>query len=129
MKAPSFLASLLNKDSPKRLAQGLAAGAIGTMIIGFNWGGWDFSSTVEQKVKTASTSATIAALAPICADRFELATKTNNALISELEALSYWERDSHLIETGWATFPGSEGPNYSVAEACYELLKTSLQLK
>jgi hypothetical protein len=74
-------------------------------------------------------SATVAALAPICAAKFELATKTNDTLIPKLEDLSYWQRDSHLIETGWATFPGGEDPNYAVADACYELLKTSLELK
>jgi Ni/Fe-hydrogenase subunit HybB-like protein len=121
MKASSFL--------NKRLAQGLVIGAISTIIIGFSWGGWSVNSTVKQKVRTASTSATVAALAPICAAKFELATITNDTLIPELEDLSYWQRDSHLIETGWATFPGGGDPNYAVAEACYELLRTSLGLK
>ena len=121
MKASSFL--------NKRLAQGLVIGAISTMIIGFNWGGWNINSTVKHKVRTASMSATVAALAPICADRFELATKTNDALIPKLEELSYWERDGYLIETGWATFPGGGDPNYAVADACYELLETSLELE
>jgi hypothetical protein len=121
MKVSSFL--------NKRLAQGLVIGAISTMIIGFNWGGWNINSTVMQKVRTASTSATVSALAPICAAKFELATKTNDTLIPKLEALSYWERDSHLIETGWVTFLGGGDPNYAVADACYELLKTSLELE
>ncbi len=50
--------------------QGLVVGSIGTMIIGFNWGGWHQGSTVEQMVKTASETAMVAALAPICADKF-----------------------------------------------------------
>ena len=77
MKAPSFLAPFLDGDSPKRLIQGLAVGAIGTMVIGFNWGGWNIGSTVEQKVETAGVSAMVAALAPICADKFEQAAKAD----------------------------------------------------
>ena len=121
MKASSFL--------NKRLAQGLVIGAIGTMIIGFGWGGWHINSTVKQKVRTASMSATVTALAPICAAKFELATKTDDTLIPKLKDIGYWQRDSHLIETGWATFPGVEDPNYAVAEACYALLETSLELE
>ena len=48
MKVPSFLSPFVDGDSPKRLFQGLAAGVIGTMVIGFGWGGWNIGSTVEQ---------------------------------------------------------------------------------
>ena len=32
--------SILQGESLTRLLQGAAAGAVATMIIGFNWGGW-----------------------------------------------------------------------------------------
>ena len=36
--------SILQGKSLKRLLQGAAAGAVATMIIGFNWGGWTLRS-------------------------------------------------------------------------------------
>ncbi len=129
MKAPSFLAPFLDGDSPKRLIQGLAVGAIGTMVIGFNWGGWNIGSTVEQKVETAGVSAMVAALAPICSAKFEQAAKADNDLIIKLSAVKSWERDNYLMKTGWTTFPGGGEPNYAVAQACSELLNTALKLK
>jgi hypothetical protein len=34
------LPSILQGDSLTRLLQGAAAGAVATLVIGFNWGGW-----------------------------------------------------------------------------------------
>jgi len=129
MKVPSFLAPFLDGDSPKRLIQGLAVGAIGTMVIGFNWGGWNIGSTVEQKVETAGASAMVAALAPICAAKFKQAAKTDNGLITKISAVNSWERDRHLMKTGWTTFPGGGEPDYAVARACSVLLSKALKLK
>lgn len=124
MQTPSFM----NGDSPKRLFQGLVVGAVGTIVIGFVWGGWHLSSTVEKQVATASQTAMVKALAPICADKFERAATGDKGLIVKLKALSSWERDSHLMKTGWATFPGGAEPDDKVAEACATLLNASLKL-
>jgi hypothetical protein len=35
-------------ESLTRLAQGAAVGAVATMIIGFNWGGWVLGKTAEN---------------------------------------------------------------------------------
>ena len=129
MKVPSFLSPFVDGDSPKRLFQGLAAGVIGTMVIGFGWGGWNIGSTVEQKVEAAGVSAMVAALAPICADKFERAAKADNDLIVKINAVDSWQRNAHLKQAGWTTFPGGAEPDYDVAEACATLLNTSLKLK
>ena len=94
MKVPSFLSPFVDGDSPKRLFQGLAAGVIGTMVIGFGWGGWNVGSTVEQKVEDAGVSAMVAALAPICADKFERAANADNDLIVKINAVDSWQRDT-----------------------------------
>lgn len=129
MKVPSFLSPFVDGDSPKRLFQGLAVGVIGTLVIGFNWGGWQLGSTVEEKVETASLTAMVAALAPICADKFERAANADNGLIVKIEAVKSWERESHLMNAGWATFPGGAKPDTNVAEACANLLNKTLKLK
>ncbi len=118
----------MNGESPKRLFQGLIVGAIGTIVIGFGWGGWHLGSTVEKQVASASETATVEALAPICADKFQRAATGNQGLVVELKAVSAWERNSHLMKTGWATFPGGAEPDDKVAEACATLLNASFKL-
>jgi len=129
MEVPSFLSPFVEGDTPKRLFQGLAVGVIGTLIIGFQWGGWNLGGTVEKKLETASRTSMVAALAPICADKFERAAKADNDLVVKLAAVDSWQRDSHLMKTGWATFPGGAEPDRGVAEACATLLNTALKLK
>ena len=125
MKTPSFL----NGDSPKHLFQGLALGVIGTVVIGFAWGGWHLGSTVEQMVDTASETATVTALAPICADKFAKAAAGDNGMIVKLKAVSDWERDAYLMKAGWATFPGGAEPDSKVAETCANMLFKTLKLE
>ena len=129
MKVPSFLSPFVDGDSPKRLFQGLAVGVIGTLIIGFGWGGWNLGGTVDQKVETASRTSMVTALAPICSDKFERAAKVDNDLVVKLNAVSSWQRDDYLMKTGWATFPGGAEPDRGVASACAELLNTTFKLK
>ena len=129
MEVPSFLSPFVDGDSPKRLFQGLAVGVIGTLIIGFGWGGWNLGGTVDQKLETASRTSMVAALAPICADKFERAAKADNDLVVKLNAVSSWQRDDYLMKAGWATFPGGAEPDRGVASACAELLNTALKLK
>ena len=129
MEVPSFLSPFVEGDSPKRLFQGLAVGVIGTLIIGFGWGGWNLGGTVDQKMETASRTSMVTALAPICADKFERAAKADNDLVVKLNAVSSWQRDDYLMKAGWATFPGGAEPDRGVAEACATLLKTAFKLK
>ncbi len=128
MKAPLFLAPFLAGDSPKRLAQGLAVGAVATAVIGFGWGGWQLNGMVEKRVDDASQMSTVAALAPICANRFELAADTNKDMIAKLGAVSSWQRDSYLLKAGWATFPGNAEPDSDVAEVCANMLNETFKL-
>ena len=71
----------------------------------------------------------VQALAPICAAKFELAANAENGMIADLAAVKAWQRDSHLLEAGWATFPGGAEPDNDVAEACAKLLDTALEIK
>jgi hypothetical protein len=129
MKTPSFLSPYLDGDSPTRLFQGLAVGIAGTLIIGFGYSGWDTGGTVTEKVESATLTAMVSALAPICADNFEREAKIDNNIVVKLSAVGSWERDGHLLKAGYVTFPGGAKPNIDVAEACAELLKTALKLK
>ena len=130
MEVPSFLSPFVDGDSPKRLFQGLAVGVIGTLIIGFGWGGWNLGGTVDQKVETASRTSMVTALAPICADKFERAAKADNDLVVKLTAVESWMRDDHLMKARRATYPGHGAePDRSVESACADLLNTAFKLK
>ena len=62
--------AMLEGELLKRLLQGAAAGAVATIFVGFYWGGWSLGSTAEKTAKERSELAVIAALAPVCADKF-----------------------------------------------------------
>ena len=62
----------------------------------------------------------IAALAPICVDKFQRASNATASMVA-LKATDSWKQDTFVVDGGWATFPGNE-PNRNVAEACAKLL-------
>jgi hypothetical protein len=116
--------SVLQGESLKRLLQGAAVGAVVTMIVGFNWGGWTLGSTVGKVAAERADSAVVAALAPICVDQFRQAPNTS-ANLSELNKISYsWDRDAFIEKGGWAIMPGSETASSGVVKACAETLSS-----
>ena len=114
--------SILQGASLKRLLQGAAVGAVATIIVGFNWGGWTLGSTVEKVAKERTDTGVIAALAPICVDQFRHAANAT-ANFTELNKISYaWDRGMFIEKGGWAIMPGSEKADSAVAKACAETL-------
>ena len=104
-------------------------GVVATVVIGFSTGILVLGSTAAKNADVAAQTAMVQALAPICAAKFEEAANADNGLVASFAAVKSWQRDSHLIEAGWATFPGGAEPNNDVAEACAKLLKTALEIK
>jgi hypothetical protein len=115
------LLSILQDHSFKRLVQGAAVGAVATMIIGFNWGGWSIESTAAKRADEASRTAVVAVLAPICVDRFQHSADATNNFI-ELKKVSTYMQGSFVEKGGWATSPGSDKANSAVAQACATML-------
>jgi hypothetical protein len=74
-----------------------------------------------QATDRSATKATVAALAPICVDKFHRAADSQAKLVA-LKAVDSWKQDTFVAKGGWATFPGSKGPNDEVAQACAEAL-------
>ena len=115
---------MLQGDSLKRLLQGAAAGAVVTIVVGFNWGGWTLGSTVEKVTKERADAEVVAVLAPICIDQFRQAVNAA-ANLSELTKFKYsWDRDVFIEKGGWAIMPGSETASPAVGKACAETLST-----
>lgn len=103
---------------------GVVGGAAGVAAIGFMFGGWVTGGKAAEMARQQADKAVIAALAPICVDKFRLASNAVENL-GKLKAISYsWEKGTYVSKGGWATLPGSDEPNSGVAQACAELLTT-----
>jgi hypothetical protein len=94
------------------------------MIVGFSWGGWVTGGTARAQAATTARDAVVAALAPICADRFR-AQGDAPAQIAALAKASSWERGSVVEKSGYALMPGSKTTDSDVARACAEMLTAS----
>jgi hypothetical protein len=111
----------LQGDSLTRLIQGAIAGGVITLILGFGWGGWMLQSKAQKMADQSATTALVAALTPICVDRFQRAADSKTTLVA-LKATDSWQQDTFVGKGGWATFAGSAEPNRDVAEACAKVL-------
>lgn len=117
MAMPSFLKG----ESITRLLQGGALGAVGTMLLGFNLGGWTLGSTAAQAAEDQTETALISALAPICVDNFQSSADTV-ANLAALNQQSSYKRTSFIEDGGWAILPGNEKAGAGVAKECAKLL-------
>ncbi len=113
--------SILRDESLTRLLQGAAAGAIATIFIGFNWGGWVTGGSAKEMVQKSTSGALVSALAPICVDNFNRQANAAASLV-ELKLVSSWQQGSFIEKGGWATMPGTTTPDSAVARVCAETL-------
>jgi hypothetical protein len=111
---------MLQGDSLTRLLQGAAAGAVATMVVGFNWGGWSLGSTADKMAKERSELAVIAVLAPVCADKFRALPDAAAKQVALSKAESWKRRDEFPKEI--VTLPGESYPNSALVDACSTLL-------
>ena len=115
------LPKLFQGKSLTRLLWGAYTGFLATVVIGFGWGGWMLGSTAKKMADQSTSSAIVAALAPICVDKFQHATEAK-ATLAELTLIDSWKQDAFIEKGGWATFAGTESPNRNVAETCAKML-------
>ncbi|MBY0317694.1 MAG: hypothetical protein K2X72_03115 [Reyranella sp.] len=110
----------LPKDT-KPLIQGAAIGAVICAIVGFTWGGWVTGATARKDAAVSAHNATVATLAPFCAERFRAQSDATTRM-AELAKASTWERSSVVEKSGFAAMPGSKTGDSDIARACVELL-------
>ena len=103
--------------------QGAIVGGVAAMIVGFSWGGWVTGGSSDKHAASAARDATVAALAPICVDRFRAQGDATTKLV-ELTKASSWERGNLVEKSGFAMMPGSKTADTDVARACAEILAT-----
>jgi len=113
--------AILKGESLTRLLQGAAVGAVATMVIGFNWGGWKLGSTAEDMAARRVNLALVEVYAPICVERFQQQVNVEGKW-AEFTKVDSWRRDDYIKQTGFATPPGSTSPNARIADACADAL-------
>ena len=94
---------------------GLIAGAVGAMIIGFNWGGWTTRGTSQQ----VTDAAVLTTRSAICVAQF-VKGPNEKQRFKELKAVNTWERAAYIEKGGWDRMPGEEKAGDTVARACAE---------
>jgi len=112
--------SIFQGESLKRLLQGAAVGAVATIFVGFSWGGWSLGSTADKRAKEQSERSVVAALAPVCADKFRALpdAEAKTIALSKVEA---WKRGEEFPKE-IVTLPGETSPNSALVYACSTLL-------
>ncbi|WP_422002424.1 alpha/beta fold hydrolase [Reyranella sp.] len=108
----------------KPVIWGAVGGAILCAVVGFSWGGWVTGATARKEAAVAATDSRVAALAPICAQRFR-AQDDASAKIAALAKADWWDRSKAVEKSGFAVMPGSKEADSDVARACAEILAKS----
>ena len=92
-------------------------------IAGFTWGGWVTGGKAEAAAQQRANSAVVAALAPVCVEKFQH-TADVAANLTALKKVDSWSQGEFVEKGGWATLPGSNPPEQvsAVAKACALLL-------
>jgi len=101
-------------------------GAAAISVIGFSHFGWTLGSTAERMANERAQTAVVAALAPICVEKFQQQADAPAKLAAFNKVSTSWDRRSIIEKGGWATMPGSDTPNSAVASACAERLGSPL---
>jgi hypothetical protein len=100
---------------------GAVVGAVAITVVGFSSLGWTLGSTAEKMANQRAETAVVAALSPICVEKFQQQTDAAAKLVA-FNKVSSWDRRALIEKGGWATMPGSNSPNSAVASACAEKL-------
>lgn len=102
---------------------GAAGGALAAVVVGFAWGGWVTGGRADTDATQRANAAVVAALAPVCVERFQRATDVA-ANLAALKKTDSWSQGEFVEKGGWAMTPG-EKPYEQVSEvarACAVIL-------
>jgi len=114
------LPPILQGESLTRLIQGIAIGAVATIVVGFYWGGWTLGSTAEKMAQQRSETAVVAVLAPVCAEKFAALPDAAAKKVA-LAKVDSWKRSDEFPKD-LVTLKGETSPNSDLVDACYKLV-------
>ncbi|CUH65447.1 hypothetical protein TG4357_01868 [Thalassovita gelatinovora] len=101
---------------------GALVGAVAVSILGFTWGGWTTSGDAQEMADSFAAEQVILAMVPVCLELSE-ADAERTAKLAILQEASSFQRRNAMMETGWATLPGTDAPSRDLANACLEGLE------
>jgi len=96
-------------------------GALLTLYVGFNFGGWMTNGAGEVMAKETAATALAERLGRICVAQFNRDTAKSAKLI-EMKDKDAWENGRYIDKQSWAIMPGEEKPESGVADACAKQL-------
>lgn len=94
---------------------------IGTMSVGFTWGGWVTAGTAQRTATTVANDAVVQRLTAICVAQFQQ-DSAKDAKLGELQAATSYQQRNYVRDQGWATMPGDEQSDTQVASECAKVL-------
>ncbi|MDP2520881.1 hypothetical protein [Shimia thalassica] len=96
---------------------GAFAGAVAVSLLGFTWGGWTTSGGAQEMADSFAAEQVTLAMVPVCLNLSKADAKRVEILATLQEASSFQRRKA-MMETGWATLPGTDAPSRDLADAC-----------
>ena len=101
----------------KPAVYGALGGAIAVSFLGFSWGGWTTSGSAQEMAQNLATQEVALAMVPVCLNKAAGDPDRAEKLVL-IEQASRFNRRTALMDTGWATQPGTDAPNRDLAIAC-----------
>ncbi|WP_107497709.1 hypothetical protein [Thalassobius sp. I31.1] len=96
---------------------GALVGAVAVSIIGFTWGGWTTAGSADEMAQSFAADEVTLAMVPVCLKLSQVDTE-RAAKLATLQEASSFQRRNAMMETGWATLPGTDTPSRDLADAC-----------
>jgi len=88
------------------------------------------SNSAGKFADERADAAVVAALTPICVEKFEHNADVAANLVALKSISLSWEQGKFIERGGWATRPGATSPDYALGRACADrlvLAKTAAQ--
>ena len=104
----------------KPITWGAISGGIAWWVILAFGFGWMSAGTAQKLAQQRADQAVVAALAPVCAEKF-MAQPDANAKKEALAKASSWNRRD-MFTKQWVTLPGENVPDRDLVEACSALV-------
>ena len=94
-------------------------------LVGFSWGGWVTGSEADRRAANMAHDEVMSAMVPICLE-MSREDPQRMAKIAAIKDTATYRRRDVVMQSGWATMPGSEEPNRDLAQACLKGLEPDL---
>lgn len=108
---------------------GTAIGMVFVGVAGFTLGVWLTGVTANDRAMAMSRNSIVAAMVPVCLDMARTDPARGDKLATIRAAATFLvpvmladQRRDALMDTGWATVPGTAAPDRDIAQACLKAL-------